>query len=148
MELKVVKIPENETEIMEIRCHKISNEVSEIVSFVKSRQGVISSKKDGNICEISVADVYYIESVDNRSFLYTAGDNYEISMKIYELEEMLSKSSFVRVQKGTILNLMKIKSIKPGLSGRYIAMLKNKEEVVISRSYVPALKKALKGDKS
>lgn len=148
MELKVVKIPENETEIMEIRCHKISNEVSEIVSFVKSRQGVISSKKDGNICEISVADVYYIESVDNRSFLYTAGDNYEISMKIYELEEMLSKSSFVRVQKGTILNLMKIKSIKPGLSGRYIAMLKNKEEVVISRSYVPTLKKALKGDKS
>lgn len=145
MELKVIRIPENETEILEIRCHRISDEINEIVSFVKSRNGVISGKKDGNICEISVSDVFYIEAVDNRSFIYTASDNYEINMRIYELEELLNKGSFVRVQKGMILNLMKIKSIKPGLSGRYIALLKNGEEVIISRSYVPVFRKTLEG---
>ena len=66
-------------------------------------------------------------------------------MRIYELEEMLNKKSFVRVQKGMIVNLMKINSIKPGLSGRYVASLKNGEEVIISRNYVPDLKEALKG---
>ena len=86
--------------------------------------------------------------MDNRSFIYTASDNFEINMRIYELEEMLGKGSFVRVQKGMILNLMKIKSIKPGLSGRYVALLKNKEEVIISRSYVPVFKKALEGGKA
>lgn len=145
MELKVIQIPENETEIMEIRCHQMSGEVREIVSFVKSRQGVLSGKKDGSICEIAVSDVFYFESVDNRSFIYTSTESYEINMRIYELEEMLNKSAFVRVQKGMILNLMKIKSIKPGLSGRYIAMLKNKEEVVISRNYVSGFRKALEG---
>jgi DNA-binding LytR/AlgR family response regulator len=40
---------------------------------------------------------------------------------------------------------MKVKSIKPALSGRYTALLKNNEEVVISRKYVADLKKALKG---
>ena len=68
-------------------------------------------------------------------------------MRIYELEEMLGKGSFIRVQKGMILNLLKIRSIKPGLNGRYVALLKNKEEVIISRNYVPTLKKTLKGGK-
>ncbi len=148
MEIKIVQIPTDEKEILQIRCHQVSDEVKEIVSFVKSRQGVLSGKRDGNICEIPVMDVYYIEAVDNRSFLYTASESYEINMRIYELEEMLNKDSFVRVQKGMILNLMKIKSIKPGLSGRYVAMLSNKEEVIISRSYVSAFKTVLKGGRS
>ncbi len=147
MELKVTRIPKSETETLEIKCHNVSDEVREIVSFIKSRQGVISGKKDGTICEIPISDIFYFESVDNRSFAYTASDNYEINMRIYELEEMLGKDSFVRVQKGMILNLLKIKSIKPGLSGRYVALLKNREEVIISRNYVPALKKTLKGGK-
>ena len=148
MELKIIQIPVNESETLEIRCHALNDEVREIVSFVKSRQGVLSGKKDGSISEISVSDVFYIEAVDNRSFLYTVSDSFEIGMRIYELEEMLNKSSFVRVQKGMILNLMKVKSIKPGLSGRYVALLKNDEEVIISRNYVPDLKKALKGGKA
>ncbi len=147
MELKVIRVPADESETMEIRCHVISDEIKEIVSFVKSRQGVLSGKRDGNICEIPVSDVYYIESVDNRSFIYTAADHFEINMRIYELEEMLHRSSFVRVQKGMILNLLKIQSIRPGLSGRYIASLKNKEDVIISRNYVSTLKEALKGGK-
>ncbi|MEI3228990.1 MAG: LytTR family DNA-binding domain-containing protein [Lachnospiraceae bacterium] len=145
MDLKVTQIPKSETETLEIRCHKVSDEVREIVSFIKSRQGMISGKIDGNICEIPILDIYYFESVDNRSFAYTASDNYEINMRIYELEELLRHGSFVRIQKGMLVNLLKIKSIKPGLSGRYVALLKNKEEVIISRNYVPALKKTLKG---
>ncbi len=145
MDLKVTQIPKSETETLEIRCHKVSDKVREIVSFIKSRQGMISGKIDGNICEIPILDIYYFESVDNRSFAYTASDNYEINMRIYELEELLRHGSFVRIQKGMLVNLLKIKSIKPGLSGRYVALLKNKEEVIISRNYVPALKKTLKG---
>ena len=145
MDLKVTQIPKSETETLEIRCHKVSDEVREIVSFIKSRQGMISGKIDGNICEIPILDIYYFESVDKRSFAYTASDNYEINMRIYELEELLRHGSFVRIQKGMLVKLLKIKSIKPGLSGRYVALLKNKEEVIISRNYVPALKKTLKG---
>lgn len=147
MKIKIIRVPVNEMEILEIKCHKISDEVKEIIAFVKSRQGVISGKRDGQTYEIPISDVFYIEVVDNRTFMYTASDNYEIGVRIYELEEMLNKSSFVRIQKGMILNLMKIQSIKPGLSGRYIALLKNKEEVIISRNYVPNLKKTLKGGK-
>lgn len=145
MQLKVTKVPVGEPELLEIKCHRIGDEVQEIISFIKSRQGVLNGKKDGNEIEIPVLDICYIESVDNRTYLYTVNDCYEIGMRIYELEEMLTKSTFVRIQKGMLLNLMKIKSIKPGLSGRYVALLKNNEEVIISRKYVPEFKQRLKG---
>lgn len=145
MQLKITKVPLTEPEILEIKCHKIDDEVQEIVSFIKSRYGVLNGKKDGNVSEIPVPDVCYIESVDNRTYIYTVNDCYEIGMRIYELEEMLSESTFIRVQKGMLLNIMKITSIRPGLSGRYVALLKNNEEVIISRKYVPDFKQMLKG---
>lgn len=146
MQLKVSKVPISEPELLEIRCHKLSDEVNEIISFVKSRQGVLNGIIDGDIYEVAVPDVYYIESVDDRSFIYTADKNYEVNLRIYEMEEMLAKSSFIRIQKGMLLNLMKVKSIKPGLSGRYVALLINNEEVIISRRYFPNFKKTLMGD--
>ena len=45
-----------------------------------------------------------------------------------------------------LLNLMKIRSIRPALNGRLVAVLQSGEEVIISRSYVKALKSALKGE--
>ena len=135
----------NESEVLEIRCHKITDDVHEIIYFVKSRQGQFSTEHDGQRIEIPIVDVFYAESVDNRLFIYTAKDSYEIKLKLYELEDMLQGKTFIRIQKGMLLNLMKVKSIKPALSGRYTALLKNNEEVVISRKYVADLKKALKG---
>lgn len=144
MELKLKRIPIEEPEVLEIRCHKVTDDVQEIISFVKSRQGRISAQKDGQSIEIPVIDIFYAESVDNRVFIYTSKESYEIRLKLYELEEMLKTKSFLRVQKSMLINLMKIKSIKPALSGRYTALLKNGEEIVISRKYVADLKTALK----
>lgn len=45
-----------------------------------------------------------------------------------------------------LLNLMKVSSIKPALNSRFTAVLFSGEQVIISRKYVPELKKALKGE--
>ena len=145
MELNVKRVPNEEPEVLEIRCHKVTDDIEEIISFVKSRQGRLSTMQEGQRVEIPLVDIFYAESVDNRLFVYTAKDNYEVRLKLYELEEMLRGKTFIRVQKGMLLNLMKIKSIKPALSGRYTALLKNGEQIVISRKYVLDLKSALKG---
>ena len=145
MKLETRKIPENEPEIVEIRYHWITDEIQEIVSFIKSRQGQLSATRDGKRFEVPVVDLLYAESVDDRLFLYTAADSYEIRMKLYELEDLLKNRSFLRVSKSMIVNLMKITSVRPALNGRFSAVLKNGEEIIISRKYVPALKQILKG---
>ena len=145
MKLEVRKVPEAEPEMVEIRCHQITDEVRELISFVKSRQGQLTASQDGQRFEIPVVDLFYAESVDERVFLYTARDSYEIRMKLYELESLLKSRHFLRISKGMLVNLMKISSVRPALNGRFSALLKNGEEVIISRKYVPALKQALKG---
>lgn len=84
---------------------------------------------------------------DNRAFIYCAKDVYETKEKLYALEGELEDKSFLRVSKSTLLNLMKVTAIKPGFNSRFIAVLQNGEEVIISRKYVPALKEKLAGGK-
>ena len=145
MKLEMRKIPESEPEMMEIRYHWVTDEIREIVSFVKSRQVQLSATRDGKRFEVPVVDLVYAESVDDRVFLYTASDSYEIRMKLYELEDLLKNRSFLRISKSMLVNLMKISSVRPALNGRFSAILKNGEEIIISRKYVPALKQVLKG---
>ena len=145
MKLEVRKVPETEPEMVEIRCHQVTDEVRELISFVKSRQGQLTASQDGQRFEIPVVDLFYAEAVDERVFLYTARDSYEIRMKLYELESLLKNRHFLRISKGMLVNLMKISSVRPALNGRFSALLKNGEEVIISRKYVPALKQTLKG---
>lgn len=145
MVLKLLKVRKEDPEQIEIRCHEITDRVREIVTFIKTRQGQLTGIQDGNQYEIPVTDICYVEAVDNRVFLYTNQQVYETRQKLYELEEVLREKYFLRISKSMLLNLMKIKSIKPALNGRFMAILQSGEEIIISRKYVPALKEMLKG---
>lgn len=145
MEIKIFKITKEQPEQLEIRCHEITEQVREIVTFVKSRQGQLNGIIEGKQYEIPVLDIYYIEAVDNKVFIYSAKKVYETRQRLYELESALKEKYFLRVSKALLLNLMKVKSIKPALNGRFTAILQSGEEIMISRKYVPELKKALKG---
>ena len=145
MEIRLLKIAKERPEEIEIRCHEITEEIREIVTFVKTRQGQLTGIQDGKQYEIPVLDVCYIEAVDNRVFLYTAKQVYETKQKLYELEELLKEKYFLRISKSLLVNLMKVTSIKPAFNGRFLAILQGGEEIIISRKYAPELKKALKG---
>lgn len=145
MEIKLLKIAKEQPEQMEIRCHEITEEIKEIVSFVKTRQGRLTGLQEDRQFEVPVSEVCYMEAVDNKVFLYTVKQVYETRQKLYELEELLKEKYFLRVSKSLLLNLMKVRAIKPALNGRFTAVLQSGEEIIISRKYVPELKAALKG---
>ena len=146
MDVRIEQIGKEEEEHVLIRCRAITEEVREIEAFVKSRQGSISGTLDLKQFEIPVTDICYIESVDGKTFLYTNKRIYETAYRIYELEEMLKTKHFLRVSKPMLVNLMKVQSIQPAFNGRFTAVLRSGEKIMISRSYVKALKAALKGE--
>lgn len=145
MQVKIRKIAEEQPEEVEIRCHEMTEEVREIVTFIKTRNGQLTGVQEGKQYEIPVTDICYIEAVDERTFLYTSKQVYETRQRLYELEELLKEKYFLRVSKSMLLNLMKIQAIKPALNGRLTAVLKSGEEIIISRKYVQELRRALKG---
>ena len=146
MDVAIETIGREDREQVLIRCHTITDEVREIEAFVKSRQGSLSCTADAKQYEIPIADVCYLESVDGRTFLYTGDRVFETAYRLYELEELLKPKHFLRVSKAMLVNLMKIQAIQPAFNGRFTAVLRSGEKVMISRSYVKALKAALKGE--
>lgn len=147
LDVKVRKIEQNAPEMVEIQCHEIDHRVLEIVSFVKARQGQVTAWIGEKQYELAISDIYYLEAVDNKVFIYCSKEVYETRQKLYELEEILTQKNFLRISKSVLLNLMKVQALTPALNGRFTAILMNKEEVIISRKYVPELKKTLKGGK-
>ena len=145
MDVEIEKIGAEDRELVLIRCRAVTEEVREIEAFVKSRQGSLTGVRDAEQYEVAVSDLYYIESVDGKTFLYTKDQVYETPYRIYELEGMLKAKAFLRISKSTLLNLMKIQAIRPALNGRFSAVLQSGEEVIISRNYVKDFKSALKG---
>ncbi len=145
MDIRIINIGADKQEYIEIGCHKTDEHINEIVSFLKSRQGAVEGTKDDRQYQLPVVDVFYIESVDDRTFIYLEQDCYESRKKLYEFEAVLASRRFARISKAVILNLMKVVSIAPALNGRFLCKLTNGEEVIISRKYVPDIKERLKG---
>ena len=145
MEVRIEQIEKEREELILICCHAVTDEVREIETFIKSRQGSLSGVAETKRYEIAVSDVCYIESVDGKTFLYTSEQVYECAYRLYELEELLKDKHFLRISKPMLVNLMKIQSIQPAFNGRFMAILRSGEKVIVSRNYVKALKEALKG---
>jgi DNA-binding LytR/AlgR family response regulator len=134
--------PGEEDQII-IRCRELDDDILKIISELKKGQKKIAGSKDGNITMIDPSNIFYFEGVDNKVFLYCKQNVYETKLKLYEIEEEYRNSNFFRASKSVILNVSKIKSISPAYSGRFEALLFNGEKIVISRQYVPDLKKKL-----
>jgi len=112
-----------------------------VLNTLKAQGNLLIAYVGNEIHRVSPSDILYIETVDNKTFLYCEKNVYETKQKLYELEDM-ANPDFLRISKSAIVNLSKVKSLVPSISGRLEAVLFNGERVVISRQYVNALKKS------
>ena len=145
MKISVETIVKPEEEQVIIQCYKVTEDIAEIIEFLKSRETTLAAYSDSQIYKIFLQDVFYFEAVDNKVFAYLENQVYELRSKLYELESIYEGKRFFRCSKSVIVNLMKIESIKPALNGRFTAKLTNGEATIISRQYVPKLKEKLMG---
>ena len=144
MELKIRKIKEEETEYIEIGCLKRDDRINEIVRLVKMHQGSVEAYREDTQYQIPLSEIFYIEAVDEKTFIYLEKECYESRKRLYEFEELLANRKFARISKSVVVNMMKIVAIKPALNGRFLCQLKNNENVIISRKYVPEIKEKLR----
>lgn len=142
MKIVIEELQGGEEDQIIIKCRQMTDELLGVLALLKA-QGTLIAYDGNKIHRIQPAGIYYIEVVDNKTFLYCKDMVLESKQKLYELEDSLSSSDFLRVSKSVLLNLRKIKSLSPALSGRFEANLDNGERVIISRQYMGDLKKLL-----
>lgn len=129
----------NEEDEIIVRCRNLDDEFIKLICQFREKQNTIIGYHDKKITKLLPHEIFYFESVENKVFAYCEKDIFEVRLKLYEIEY----ADFLRISKSTVLNLSTVHSIKPLFNGRFEANLKNGENVIISRQYVPELKKAL-----
>lgn len=139
MKTRIELISEDQPEEIVVRCHSITDEIQNMISFIENDKKIIGYKR-GTAYPLKMTDIYYFEIVDQKAFIYCEKDIYESKMKLYEFERETEGTSFFRASKSLIINADKIDSIKPSLSGRFEVILLNKEKLIVSRQYVRVLK--------
>ena len=137
------ELPAGMEEEIIIRCSQPDEEILKLVYALKARREKLPCIENGSIVMIEPNSVYYFESVDDRVFAYCSSTVYEIKRKLYELEQQFENTDFLRISRSVIVNISRISKLTPAFNGRFEALLDNGERTVISRQYVPALKKKL-----
>lgn len=145
MKVFIEKIEAEQEEQVRIACHKVTPRIREIEKFVYSGEQQLEGMREGRLYTMVLSDICYVESVDDHLFAYTGKEVFELKCRLYEFEEAYGDRKFFRCAKAAIVNLMKIRSLRPALNGRFAAMLENGEEIIISRKYVGALRERLRG---
>ncbi|MDR0497715.1 MAG: LytTR family transcriptional regulator [Treponema sp.] len=123
-----------------IKCPKANEDIRKIESLIHGFDKKLPCFKNGVTKLINKRDVLYFESVDKHCFLYTKDDVFETSLKLYEIEELLTDVGFFRSSKSQILNLEKIDSLCPDFGGKIEAIMENGYQLIVSRQYAKILK--------
>ena len=123
-----------------IQCSDVTDDILRLEALLLGSSQKFSCTKNYKTHLIDKRDVFYIESVDKQCFLYSADDVYETNLKLYELEEMLDAVGFFRCAKSQIINIAKIRSLRPDFGGRIEAEMENGEKIIISRQYARSFK--------
>ncbi len=147
MQVRIKQISDKENECLIIECIEVTPDIESIRSYALTKGVTLSGSVAERIYQFNLCDVFYFEAVDERVFAYTKARSYELKIRLYELENAYSDKHFIRCSKSFVVNLMKLESISPALNGRFTAHMKNGESIIISRQYVPEMKRAVMGGK-
>lgn len=144
MKYRLERISGGEHEVI-IRCSEITQEIEQLLLYLQSPQRKLMGSRGGVQVVIDALDILYIESVDGKTFVYTAQDVLQVEHTLAQLEQLLNTVNFFRCSKSMILNIDKVAALKSLASNRIDATMRNGEHILISRTYASDFRKRLKG---
>ncbi|EPZ55583.1 lytTr DNA-binding domain protein [[Clostridium] sordellii ATCC 9714] len=119
----------------------MDEETLEILEKLKTRKTkYILGKKDKKIYILDINEVYIFYSENQKVFVETNDCKYEVEERLYEIEENLKSTSFVRVSKFAVVNMKKVRSIDMHFNGNLTMNFINDKKENISRRYISKIK--------
>ena len=143
MRLIMKENPNKQEPEVTIEYKELSANVKRVSNYVRSVDKIISCKKENEEYSVPINEIYYMESVDKKGFIYTGTDVYQTSHRLLELEKMLSGAGFVRVSRSVIINVDKLKGIKNLPNSKLEAILINDERICVNRNYLNDIRDVL-----
>ena len=124
---------------------EMDERIQELMDFIYQREQQFLIGKKGEMQHIlKPDDVYYFHSENDHIIAETETDSFILKEKLYELEAMLPAKKFIRLSKSVIANLYQLSRFEASFNGTLCVYFKSGKKEYVSRTYVPAIKEALK----
>lgn len=120
---------------------KQSSQLNRIIQKLKSEEKALVGSENGREYKVFMPDIFYIESVDKRTFIYTRDMVFRSEKRLYQLENELKEYDFVKVSRNCLVNINELIHIKALANSRLEAELSNREKIIVSRTYIPEIKR-------
>lgn len=121
------------------------NHLDNLMKYLKELkdQEYLIGYQNERMYRIAVNNVLYIEGLSKECYLVTLTDEYKSEYKLYELEEKLQGTSFIRISKSMLVNIYFIDYIQAEMNMKYGLYMKNNMKLTLSRKYVSDFKKKI-----
>lgn len=117
------------------------NKLSEVLKYIQDKKNnsrQIMIKQEGEDIVIDISDIIYMESMDKNVRIVTSKSEYITRYNISDYEEELKNSGFLRIHRGYLISLSKVKKIV-----KNDVVMDGDISLPVSRSNIKALKDAL-----
>ncbi|MCR5033084.1 MAG: LytTR family transcriptional regulator DNA-binding domain-containing protein [Lachnospiraceae bacterium] len=143
---KILQTLAGEDKIEEPAGRKVaeSRGFSEKEDIPPAAYGRILGRTEEGSAYISLSDILYLESVDDRVFAYTTRQVVRLDGTLTSFLAAICDESFFRCSKAMILNVNKVAALKSLSSNRIEATMEGGEKILISRRYASDFRKLLK----
>ena len=141
MKLNLYKENDIQNEHVDVYYSNMRPVISRLIDTVNSERPTLSGRPadedldDGDEIMLDPGEIYYLDHIDRKLYAYTADGVYRLMNTLASCEELLWNYGFVRVSKSNLINVYKIKQLKPDLNMKVYALFDNGERICINRSY-------------
>lgn len=92
--------------------------------------------KDGpRLLRIDVDSIRWIDAAGDYMCIHAGGETHVLRGTMQQLEQRLDPREFARIHRSTIVNLKRVKEMRPHVNGEYFLTLDSGHELKLSRSY-------------
>lgn len=131
-----------------IQTPKMCQEVETIIKKIQDTSNNIKTvvgRVNNNVMIVKTLDIIKFYSNGQDNYFSTVNNEYVIKKKMYELEEELDKTKFIRVSNSCIINLDFVKYFDLGITGNITVVLKDNSKENVSKRRISYINKILKG---
>lgn len=120
--------------------------VESLVRKLKGMDDFITGYENNRAIPIPVSEIYYAESVDGRTFLYTEQGVFGTDKSLKQLEPQLKSHHIIRISRTCLLNIDVLSSMVNLANSKLEATLINGERLIVSRTYLRSIRRLLEED--
>jgi two-component system LytT family response regulator len=96
---------------------------------------ILPIREDTETIRLNVSSIDWVDAAGDYMCVHASGRTYVLRETMKSLESVLDPKIFQRVHRSTIVNISRVRRLRPHTNGEYFLTLEDGQEIKLSRSY-------------